>query len=59
MTDFKTWSQESLAEFAKDAFKRIQEQDMTIEQLKQDFADAMKVIRDLNCQTKDAKESNG
>jgi len=54
MTDFKTWSQESLADFARDAFKRIQEQDDAIEQLRQDFADAMELVRLLNSQTKDA-----
>jgi hypothetical protein len=59
MTDFKTWSQESLADFARDAFKRIQEQDEAIEQLRQDFADAMELVRLLNNQTKDAvKEKN-
>jgi hypothetical protein len=59
MTDFKTWSQESLADFARDAFKRIQEQDEAIEQLRQDFADAMELVRLLNSQTKDAtKEKN-
>lgn len=55
MTDFKTWSQESLADFARDAFKRIQEQDEAIEQLRQDFADAMALVRLLNSQTKDGK----
>jgi len=55
MTDFKTWSQESLADFARDAFKRIQEQDEAIEQLRQDFADAMELVRLLNSQTKDGK----
>jgi hypothetical protein len=59
MTDFKTWSQESLADFARDSFKRIQEQDEAIEQLRQDFADAMELVRLLNSQTKDAtKEKN-
>jgi len=50
MTDFKTWSQESLADFARDAFKRINEQDETIDQLRQDLSDAMKLLRELNRQ---------
>jgi len=50
MTDFKTWSQESLADFARDAFKRINEQDETIDQLRQDLSDAMKLLRELNHQ---------
>jgi hypothetical protein len=56
MTDFKTWSQESLADFARDAFKRIQEQDEAIEQLRQDFADAMALVRLLNSQTTEAED---
>jgi hypothetical protein len=50
MTDFKMWSQESLADFARDAFKRINEQDETIDQLRQDLSDAMKLLRELNRQ---------
>ena len=56
MTDFKTWSQESLADFARDAFKRINEQDETIDQLRQDLSDAMKLLRELNHQ--EIKEKN-
>jgi hypothetical protein len=50
MTDFKTWSQESLADFARDAFKRINEQDEAIDQLRQDLSNAMKLLRELNRQ---------
>jgi len=50
MTDFKTWSQESLADFARDAFKRINEQDEAIDQLRQDLSDAIKLLRELNRQ---------
>ena len=56
MTNFKTWSQESLADFARDAFKRINEQDETIDQLRQDLSDAMKLLRELNRQ--EIKEKN-
>jgi len=56
MTDFKTWSQESLADFARDAFKRINEQDEAIDQLRQDLSDAMKLLRELNRQ--EIKEKN-
>ena len=52
MTDFKTWSQESLANFAKESFDRMEEQEETIEQLRQDFSDAMKLLRELNRQGK-------
>ena len=50
MTEFKTWSQESLADFASDSFKRIKEQDDAIEQLRKDLSDAMKLLRELNRQ---------
>jgi len=50
MNNFKTWSQESLADFARDAFKRINEQDETIDQLRQDLSNAMKLLRELNRQ---------
>ena len=50
MKNFKTWSQESLADFASDAFKRIKEQDDAIEQLRKDLSDAMKLLRELNRQ---------
>jgi hypothetical protein len=50
MTNFKTWSQESLADFARDAFKRINEQDEAIDQLRQDLSDAIKLLRELNHQ---------
>ena len=52
MTQFKTWSQESLADFASDAFKRIKKQDDAIEQLRKDLSDAMKLLRELNRQGK-------
>ena len=52
MTQFKTWSQESLADFASDSFKRIKEQDEAIEQLRQDLSDAMKLLRELHRQGK-------
>jgi hypothetical protein len=52
MTEFKTWSQESLADFASDSFKRIKEQDEAIEQLRQDLSNAMKLLRELNRQRK-------
>lgn len=56
MTDFKTWSQKSLADFASDAFKRINEQDEAIDQLRKDLSDAIKLLRELNHQ--EIKEKN-
>ena len=52
MKDFKAWSQDSLANFAKESFNRMKEQEKTIEQLRQDFSDAMKLLRELNRQGK-------
>jgi len=50
MTDFKTWAQESLADFAGAALNQINEQDEAIDQLRQDLSDAMKLLRELNRQ---------
>jgi len=50
MTDFKTWAQESLADFAGAALNQINEQDEAIDQLRQDLSDAMKLLRELNHQ---------
>jgi hypothetical protein len=48
MTDlpnFAAWSNENLANFAKDAYLRMQAQQETIEQLQGDFKDAMAELR--------------
>ena len=43
--NFAAWSNENLAQFAKDAYLRMQEQQETIEQLRQDWKDAMVEVR--------------
>jgi len=42
---FAAWSQETLAKFAQDAYVRMQEQQEHIEQLQQDWKDAMVEVR--------------
>lgn len=43
--NFAAWSNENLAQFAKDSYVRMQEQQETIEQYRLDLKDAMKIIR--------------
>lgn len=43
--NFAAWSNENLAQFAKDAYLRMQYQQETIEQLRQDWKDAMVEVR--------------
>ena len=45
LPNFAAWSNENLAKFAKDAYVRMQEQQDTIEQLRQDWKDAMVEVR--------------
>lgn len=51
--NFAAWHLETLAEFASDAFDTMVRQQETIEQLRQDFKDAMEQNRKLL--TKDPK----
>ena len=43
--NFAAWTNENLAKFVADAYKRLQEQQDAIEQLRGDLKDAMKEIR--------------
>ena len=53
--DFQRWSQENLANFAWDAYVKMKEQADVIEQLRQDFKDAMKLVRETNYNKDDWK----
>ena len=43
--NFAAWTNENLAKFAADAYKRLQDQQEALEQLRGDLRDAMKEIR--------------
>jgi hypothetical protein len=45
--DFQSWKPETLAEFAKDAYAKMQEQADQIMQLQQDLKTAMEAYRSL------------
>lgn len=45
--DFTTWQHETLAAFAKDAYRKLKEQDEEIQQLRIDLKDAIKAYRQL------------
>jgi hypothetical protein len=45
--NFAAWSNENLANFARDSYIRMQEQQKAIEQYRQDLKDAMKELRKL------------
>jgi hypothetical protein len=47
MPDFAAWSNENLAKFASDSYKRMQAQQEVIMQLQGDFKDAMVQLRQL------------
>ena len=46
--NFPTWSQLTLAQFATDAYAKLQTQEDIIASLRLDLKDAMNVIRKLN-----------
>ncbi len=46
--NFAAWSNENLANFAKDAYVRMQQQDAALAQLRLDLKDAMKIARQQN-----------
>ena len=47
MSNFRTWSQENLAEFAHQANDKMIQQNDRIEQLQRDVKDALQAYRDL------------
>lgn len=47
MSNFRTWSQENLAEFAQQANDKMIQQNERIEQLQRDVKDALQAYRDL------------
>lgn len=47
MPHFETWSQENLANFAKDAYTMMQQQQDRIEQLQCELKDAIEAYRAL------------
>lgn len=44
--DFSVWSHDTLVKFAHEALTRIREQDEVIKHLRQDFKDAMQMLRE-------------
>ncbi len=47
MSNFKTWTQENLAQFAEEANTKMVEQNERIEQLQRDVKDAIAAYRKL------------
>jgi hypothetical protein len=47
MSNFKTWTQENLAQFAQEANGKMVEQNERIEQLQRDVKDAIEAYRSL------------
>ena len=48
MPNFELWSQENLAKFAGESYKKMQEQHDLIQQLQNELKDAIKAYRELN-----------
>ena len=48
MPNFDLWSQENLAKFAVESYKKMQEQHDLIQQLQNELKDAIKAYRELN-----------
>jgi hypothetical protein len=48
LPNFAAWSHDNLAQFAIDAYRKMQQQQDTIEQLQGDFKDAMVQLRKLS-----------
>ena len=48
LPNFAAWSHENLAQFSIDAYRKMQQQQDTIEQLQGDFKDAMVELRKLS-----------
>jgi hypothetical protein len=47
MSNFKTWTQENLAQFAQEANDKMVEQNERIETLQRDVKDALQAYREL------------
>ena len=47
MSNFKTWTQENLAQFAEEANNKMVQQNEKIEQLQRDLKDAIEAYRAL------------
>ena len=47
LPNFAAWTNENLAKFATEAYKRLQDQQDALEQLRGDLKDAMKEVRRL------------
>jgi hypothetical protein len=47
MPEFETWSLANLAQFAKEAYLKMQQQQDQIEHLQNDLKDAIKAYREL------------
>ena len=47
LPNFAAWNVETLAKFATDAYKRMQEQQEAMEQLRNDLKTAMEIYRKL------------
>jgi hypothetical protein len=48
LPNFRAWTNENLAQFSIDAYRKMQQQQETIEQLQGDFKDAMVELRKLS-----------
>lgn len=46
--NFAAWSNENLANFAKDSYLQMKKQDEALQQLRLDLKDAMKAVRQLH-----------
>jgi hypothetical protein len=47
LPNFAAWSNKNLADFAAEAYIRMQEQQDAMEQLRQNWRDAMEITREL------------
>ena len=56
MTDFESWSKESLVLFARDANERVLQQKAEIEALREDLRAAIEAYRNLLRQLKPASQ---
>jgi hypothetical protein len=54
LPDFKTWSPDTLAQFAQDCYLALLQEKDANEQLRLDFKDAMKLARTINLKDNDS-----
>jgi hypothetical protein len=57
LPNFAAWSNENLANFAADAYLRMQEQQEALEQFRSDLRDAMNELRKLTSNTLDRRNT--